>query len=239
MVRKRFLLPWQKKYIIVCPKCGGRIETRPLWFWEKRNDKLGKLQLQFCHVIDLEFLEKIPVLSENDWKSKQRWDAMLEELTDEFGRMRPYEELEDMFKVEKSLPKIFSKYGVFALIPFFTGSQLEAVFLFLCIEPDYRAKPIWFQIVMEISRSYVSMILKKLFSWRLIQAWKAPAMGRARGRQLAYALSDEAREILDEDLRNHDFFRDAVIQTVGPVAGKLPDYHWRKDLVKTNDYVLV
>lgn len=238
MVRKRFLLPWQKKYIIVCPKCGGKIETRPLWFWEKRSNKLDELQLQFCHVIDSEFLEKIPVLSENDWKSKQRWDAMWKELRDEFGRMRPYEELEDMFKIEKGLPKIFSKYGIFAPIPFFTGSQLETLFLFLCLEPGHCPKQVWFQLVMEISRSYVSTILKKLQRWGLIQAWRAPARavrGRARGRQQMYELSDGARKILDQDLRNYDFFRDAVIQTVGPIAERSPTYHWRKDLVKTND----
>ena len=229
MMRTRLLLPWEKKYCIVCPKCGGRIETRAIWFWEKQNSK--SIQLQFCHALSSEFLEKIPVLSENDWKSWQRWSIMGMDLRDSRGAS--HEELYDaFFKIENGLPKILNKYGIFALIYFFNMTELKVLFLFLSL-PSKCPLQVFFMQVMGISRSYVSTILKELRIWRLIEAYKAgeTRKGRARGRQLIYNLADEARRILDEDLRNYDFFRSAVIETVSPVAQEFSNYRWRKDLV--------
>jgi len=242
-MERRFLYPWEKTFVIVCPECGGRIETRPLWSWEKRDDKLKKLQRWFCHVIGSEFLEKIPVLTEVDWKSKQRWDAFQKNLADDFRREKTGRGPQDVFKIENGVTKIsveylrdlFSKYGIFALIHFFNKTELEMLFQFLDFEPDKWLYQVLFRRTMGISRSYVSTILKRLLGWRLIGAWKTSVKGRARGRQLVYTLTDEAREILEQDLRNHDFFRDAVLETVGPIADRFPKYSWRKDLLKTGE----
>ena len=238
MGEKRFVFPWEKKYCIVCPKCGGRIETRAIWFWEKQKRELDRLQLWFCHALDSEFLKRIPELSENDWASKQRWDGMLNDLTDDFGRMKPYEELKKtLFRTENGLLMLFLEYGIFALILRFTKREIETLFLFLCI-PGKCPFQVWFQKVMEISRSYVSTILKELQSYGLIEAWKAPVEGRAKGRQVAFAMKEKARQILEKDLRKHDFFREAVVETVKPIAEKFPKYPWRKDLIKTNNFLV-
>lgn len=231
MGEKHFVFPWEKEYCIVCPKCGGTIETKPLWFWEKQNST--SIQLQFCHALSSEFLEKIPVLSENDWKNWQRWSIMRMDLRDYF-RGPSREELYDaFFKIENGLPKILNKYGIFALIYFFNMTELKVLFLFLSL-PGKCPIQVFFQQVMGISRSYVLTILKKLRIWQLIEAWKPQVKGRAQGRQLAYRLSDNARKVLDEDLRNYHFFRDAVVETISQFAEQFPTYPWRKDLVKKN-----
>jgi len=233
MAEKRFLLPWERKYTIACPKCGGRIETLPLWYWERQPDKTNELQARFCHAMDPEFLERVPVLTENDWQSKQRWSAFLNDLKNGFGVAKTSDG-QDLLTIKNGLPEIFSKHGIFSLIPFFTETELKALFLFLCIEPGIAVKQVWFQIVMEISRPYVSTILKKLFDWRLILALKGFGEGKARGRQLVYTLTDDARKTLDQDLQNHTFFHEAVVQTVRPIVERFSTYSWRKDLVKPN-----
>lgn len=202
MRKKRFLFPWQKEHVIVSPKCGGRIETQPLWLWEKQNSKL--LQRRFCHALDSELLEKIPVLSENDRKSWQRWVGIEMDLRYYRLGLRPRNELDTFFEIENGLPKILNKYGIFALIFFFNVTELEVLFLFLGLKGSCPFQA-FFQQVMGISRSYVSTILKKLRSWRLIEVYKPQVKGRAQGRQLAYYLSDKARETLEEDLRNYHF----------------------------------
>jgi len=113
IIKRHLLLPWQKKHTVICPKCGGKIETRPLWYWEKQTDKLQELQHHFCHALDPEFLEKIPVLTENDWKSKLAWDAFRKDLVNDFGRLKPDNEIEDMLIVRNGPPKIFVKHGSF------------------------------------------------------------------------------------------------------------------------------
>ena len=232
MRKKQFLFPWQKQYVIICPKCGGRIETQPLFPLEKRSSKF--LQHRFCHALDSELLEKIPVLSENDQKSWGKWIGIEMDLRDYRFGLRPRAELYDMFfKIENGLPKIVNKHGIFALFFFLNRTELEVLFLFLGLK---RSCPLqaFFKQIMGISRSYVSTILKKLASWRLIEAWKPQVKGRAHGRQLAYRLSDRARETLEEDMQNYDFFRNIVAETIGHIAKEFPAFPWRKGLVGTN-----
>lgn len=234
-MKKRLLLPWEKKYTIVCPKCGGKVETYPLWHWQKRSDKLEELQRDFCHALDSEFLEKIPVLTQNDWESKQKWDAFRKDLTYDFAGYRfaltrPYEETKDLFTIQNGLPKIFLKHGIFALIGLFTETELKILFLFLCLEPNKCPKQVWFKIVADISRSYVSTILKKLSEWRLIKAWKTQTKGRASGRQLAYTVNEEVRKILDQNLREHEFLRESMLRSVKPIVQMHTKVPWRKDI---------
>lgn len=228
---KPFLYPWERLYVIVCPKCGGRIETHPLW--KKSDDWLKGFQQRFCHVLDREFLEKIPVLTENDRESYQRFLVLETELGNHYIQKNLGEDPSSLFTIESGVLKIFSKHGIFALINFLSKTELGMIFLFLGVEPDQWLSQVWFQVVMEISRSHVSTILKKLLVLRLIQAGKPSSVkGRARGRQLVYQLSDKARKILEEDLKNHSFFRKAVIETIDPIADRFPMFHWRKDLRK-------
>lgn len=111
-------------------------------------------------------------------------------------------------------------------------TELKALFLLLSLEPDIFVKQAYFRKTMGISTAYVSTILKKFLSWGLIQAGKVSVKGRAHGRQLAYILADEARKILDQDLQNYNFFREAVIETVTPIAERFSTLGWRRDLVK-------
>jgi hypothetical protein len=54
--------------------------------------------------------------------------------------------------------------------------------------------------------------------------------GRAQGRQLAYEVTEDARKILDEDLRENDFFRIIVMETLRHCTEMNPGSFWRKDL---------
>jgi len=83
---------------------------------------------------------------------------------------------------------------------------------------------------LQISRSHASAIIKKLRNWRLLTTYKGGGKGRARGRQLVYALNDEARRILEQNLKEMDFLREAVIQTSKAATEKSPSFPWRKDL---------
>ncbi len=228
-MKKRLLFPWEKKLTIVCPKCGGKIETSPLWFWEKQADKIQQLQFRFCHAAHSGFIEQIPVLSENDWKGKQKLDDFRREFVDESGKRKPNEDLEHLFVVDKGPPQIFLKHGIFALIQFFTETELKALFLHLCLNAG--PMPVFFEKTMLISKSYVCTILKKLGKWRLVQPLHYPAKGRAGGRQLVYAFADQARKILDQDLQDYDFVREAVAEMVKPAMERMPNLEWRKDLL--------
>jgi hypothetical protein len=89
--------------------------------------------------------------------------------------------------------------------------------------------------VMEISKTYASIILKKLRDWQLIRAVKGLGKGRARGRKLAYALAEPARKILEQDLQTHAFFRNALIEMLALNASRFPTFPWKKELLEQSD----
>lgn len=229
-MKKRLLFPWEKEFTIVCPICGGKTVTTPIWFWEKQADKIARLQSRFCHAAHSGFIEQIPVLSENDLKSRQKRDDFWKELDDESGKAKPYEDVKYLFIADKEPPQIFLKHGIFALIWFFTETELKALFLFLSMDGG-GPKPVFFEKTMQISKSYVCMILGKLRKWKLAQPYRYPAKGRAGGRQLVYTLTDQARRILDQNVQDHDFVRKALVEMVKPIAERMPNLGWRKDLL--------
>ena len=142
-MKKRFLLPWEKKHAITCTECGGKIETRPLWHWQKQDDAIRALQPGFCHRIDSMLIGQIPVLTENDWKSKLKFDEFLKEFEDEYGRARPYEAVKHLFVADEGPPEIFLKHGIFPLLRFLTERELEALYLLLCLEPGNAVKQVF------------------------------------------------------------------------------------------------
>jgi hypothetical protein len=118
-MKKRLSLPWERRCTLTCACCGGKIETLPLWNWEKLEDKVHKLQPMFCHAIDSGLAKQIPVLSENDWHAKQRYDEFIAEFKDRDGKAKPKEAIEPLLIVEKGhVPQIFRKHGIFPLLSF-------------------------------------------------------------------------------------------------------------------------
>jgi predicted transcriptional regulator len=228
MMVKEFEAPWLVKHTVVCPRCGLREETFALWPWEKEPDKIGLLQLRFCHWLDPEFLELIPVLTENDLNSNKRMDEFREYFRETWNSRSEAGQM--LF----SIPEAFRKYGVIALIflrgPIVRDMDLKAISLFLCLEKNALTQ-VALMGMLNVSRSYASTILKRLLSWRFISAYKLKVKGRAHGRKLAYVMDDEVRGLLEKDLAEHDFFRQAVVQVVRPIAEAFSGVAWRKDIL--------
>jgi DNA-binding MarR family transcriptional regulator len=218
------------KYTLSCKDCGGKIVTRPFWHWEKQEEKIAELQPFFCHKIDSTLVKQIPVLTENDWIAKQKADEFMHEFFDENGQRKPREAYQHLLVVDKGLPQIFLKHGIFPLIQFFSETELKALYLILCLEPDQYFKQTFLLKTMQISRPYVSAILKKFNGWKFLIRGRPRVKGRAQGRQIAYALTDETRIRLDKDLAEFEFFRNVVRTTVRPIALCFSEPRWRKDL---------
>jgi DNA-binding MarR family transcriptional regulator len=102
--------------------------------------------------------------------------------------------------------------------------------MLLCLNPVSVAKQTFLVQTMRISRAYASTILKKLAKWNLVERGRIRMKGRANGRQLGYFLGKEARERLDKDLLEFDFFRNSVRETVRPIALCFNRLAWRQDL---------
>jgi hypothetical protein len=230
MKKKRFLFPWQTEFTLTCPHCNEKIQTLPLWPWESVEDKIRELQPSFCHRIDPSLMRQAPVLTENDVKSKSKFGEFGREMFDEHGELRPYETAKPLFDARNGPPEIFLKHGIFPLLYFFREAELTVLYLFLCLDPTQLAFQQLFLRARFISRAYVSTILKKLVAWKLVDSHRANVKGRARGRQLCYDLSDAARQRLDKDLLEFDFFRETVRKIVRPIALSFPRIPWRKDL---------
>jgi len=200
--------------------------TGPIWSWQKRPDALQELQLRLCHTLDLEFLERIPVLTMNDWECKQKMDECLGDFQSRIEAASP-----ETGKVAVGVREAFQKHGIFALIILAKNEDLKVISLFLCLEPDRYSSQRWLQAMLKISRSYISTILRRLREWGLIKAYKTNVKGRARGRQLLYMLDAEVRRLLDQNLKDCDFFCEAVVQTVKPIAETYTEVNWRKDVL--------
>jgi len=85
---------------------------------------------------------------------------------------------------------------------------------------------------MKISRSYVSVILKKFVQWRLVNAFKPENVkGRCRGRQLSYCISAEARPILEKDLQDIHFLHAAFLDMIVPIRDEFLASYWRSDIL--------
>jgi predicted transcriptional regulator len=232
MAGKEFWPPWLIKHTVICPKCGLRVETVPIWPWQKLPDRIPELQLRFCHKLDADFLEAIPVLTENNWKSKQRMDEF-EEYMKERRNAQPQTE-----KPVLNMQEVFQKHGIIGLISLslygrVRDSDLKMISILLCYEA-VGFKQVGLQKMLDVSRSQVSTILTRLRGWHLVSAYRADVKGRALGRQLVYALDSEARKRLNEDLAEHDFFREAVVQVVKPFVEAFPDIDWRRDILWPN-----
>jgi predicted transcriptional regulator len=228
MTGKEFWPPWLIKHTVACPKCGFKEETAPIWPWQKQPDKIPELQRRFCHKLDADFLEAIPVLTENNWKSKQRMDEF-EEYMKERRNAQPQTE-----KPMLNMQEVFQKHGIIGLIGLslygrVSDSDLKTISILLCHEKLCFTQ-IGLQKMLDVSRSQVSTILKRLRGWSFVTAGRADAKGRARGRQLAYALDSEALRRLNQDLAEHDFFREAVVQVVTPIVEAFPGINWRRDI---------
>lgn len=192
---------------------------------------MARLQPFFCHKIDSELVNQVPVLAENDWIAKQKLTEYLNEFMDEKGGAKTWEAIKHLYTVEKGPPEIFLKHGIFPLIYYFNIQELKALFLVLCLEPQLYVKPQFFIRLMQIKRSYVSAILKKCTKWRFFVRYRdKDAQGRARGRQLLYGFNPDVRARLDKDLSDFDFFRDEVKKTIRPTALHVSEIPWRKDL---------
>jgi len=229
MTGNEFCPPWLIKHTVVCPKSGFKEETVPIWPWQKQPDKIPELQLRFCHKLDADFLEIIPVLTENNWKSKQKMDEFQEYLKEKWDAKPQTENL------VLEMPEVFQKHGIIGLIGLslrglVRDSDLKMISILLCYETTGVFKQVGLQKMLDMSRSYVSMILKRLRGWNLVRAYKVNVKGRAHGRQLGYALDSEARKRLNQDLAEHDFFREAVVQVVKPFVEAFPDIDWRRDI---------
>ncbi|MGD0496751.1 MAG: helix-turn-helix domain-containing protein [Candidatus Bathyarchaeia archaeon] len=227
MTRKEFCPPWLIKHTVVCPICGPT-ETFPIWPWERQPDKISELQRRFCHKLDVDFLEMIPVLTANNWKSKQRMDEF-EEYMREIRNAQPQTE-----KPVLNMQEVFQKHGIIGLIGLslygrVRDSDLKTISILLCHEKLYFTQS-GLKKILHVSKSQVSTILKRLREWNLVTADRADAKGRARGRQLAYALDSEAFRRLNQDLAEHDFFREAVVQVVTPIVEAFPGVNWREDI---------
>jgi predicted transcriptional regulator len=218
---------------VVCPICGPT-ETFPIWPWEKQPDKIPELQRRFCHKLDAYFLEAIPVLTENNWKSKQRM-AEFEEYMRERRNAQPETE-----KPVLNMQEVFQKHGIIGLISLslygrVRDSDLKTISILLCYESARDGfTQVGLQKMLDVSRSHVSTILKRLRGWNLVSAYRANVKGRAHGRQLAYALDSETRKRLNQDLAEHDFFREAVVQVVKPFVEAFPGIDWRRDILWPN-----
>jgi DNA-binding MarR family transcriptional regulator len=171
-------------------------------------------------------LERIPVLTENNWKSKQTLDEFDKEIR------KRMEAGPQIGKATITVFEDFQQYGVFVLIYFLKDVQLKIVSVLLCLQPEYGFTQFNFQKMLSISRSHISGVLKVLQVYRLVNAYPGNVKGRARGRQLVYSLSDKARDRLEQDLKDHDFFREAIVQTVQPFAEAYNMFHWRRDFLR-------
>lgn len=232
MVLKQFQPPWLVRHVLTCPECGGKVEILPIWPWEKQPDKLRERQPHCCHSHDPDFFERIPVLTENNWKSKLALDEFDKEM---YKRM---ESDPEKGKAIITVSEDFQKYGIFMLISSFKDIELKVVSLFLCLEPEDVFTQANLQKMLPISRSHISGVLKQLQIHGLVEFCRGNVKGRARGRQLVYWLSEGARKRLEQDLKEHDFFREATFQTVQPYADAYSMFDWRKDmLTKINTHV--
>lgn len=232
MVLEQFRPPWRVRHVLACPECGGKVKIFPIWPWQKQPDKLRELQPHCCHSHEPDFFKRIPVLTENNWKSKLALDEFDKEI---YGRM---ESGPEKGKATITVSEDFQKYGIFVLIFFLKDIELKVVSLLSCLEPGYGFTQVNFRMMLSISRSHISGVLKLLRVYELVDAYHGNAKGRARGRQLVYLLSDKARKRLEQDSKEHDFFREATFQTVQPYADAYSMFHWRRDiLTKTNMHV--
>jgi hypothetical protein len=170
------------------------------------------------------------VLSENDVKCAQKLKGFRREFVDERGEKRTEESIKALFTTGKGPPEIFLRHGAFPLLVFFTETCLKVLYLFLCLDPTQRPYQKFFLKCMKTSEANISTIIKELRKWKLVEAFKAGVKGRANGRQLCYGLSTVARQRLDKDLMECDFFRETVRRTVRPIALCFSELHWRKDL---------
>lgn len=230
MKKKHFLFPWQKQVTLVCPQCNGKIQTLPLWPSEKPEDKIRQLQPFVCHMIDVSLIKQAPVLSENDVKCAQKQKDFLREFINERGEVKTGEDTRPLFTSEKGPPEIFLRHGVFPLLRFFTETSLKVLYFFLCLDPKQLPYQRFFLNHMKMSRSSISAIITRLRNWKLVVAHRAEVKGRANGRQLCYGLSTVARQRLDKDLMECDFFRETVKKTVRPIALNNSQILWRTDI---------
>jgi len=230
MIKKRLVFPWEIRHTITCPECGGKIVTQPLWHWEKQEDKIRELQPFFCHRIDSTLIQKIPVLTENDWLAKQKLTEFANEFVDDKGQAKPPDATEHLLTTKDGPPQIFLKHGIFPVIASFTETDLKALFLILCLETGYSVKQAFFRETMQISPSYASMILKVFAKWKFVVVYPWRAKGRARGRLSGYSLRVEVRARFEKDLSDFNFLRNEVKKTVRPIALCFREKPWRKDL---------
>lgn len=232
MRKKRFLFTWEKQYTMTCAQCGRKIDSYPLWFWERKEDRIRELQPFFCHTIDLEMISQIPTLSQNDWVAGQKWNGYRKEFVDENEQVKPREAYEHLLSSENGPPQIFLKHGIFPLIHLFTETELKLLHLLLCVDLDHASRPKFFVLAMRISRTAVSNIFKKLRKWKMLVQYRTDVKGRARGRQRAWALTAETRARLEKDLSDFDFFRNDLRTTFRPIGLCYRELPWRQSVLQ-------
>jgi hypothetical protein len=235
MIKKRFILPWFRRQVVVCPKCSGTIEMFPLVPGEETKDRT-LLEHTICHKIDPELLAKLPRLSEADCASRQislSYRAERHKLT---GENKTDREFTELLARDSVFPAYFNKHGIFVLLDILSATTLEALLLLFAEEENAVVNSGWLRTTMRLSAASVSGIVKELKRWSLLIYGPWPeAKGRAKGRLTLYIIHPSARKVLNGDLQNHAFFRSFVMDIAGPVVEKYPQYRWRKDLFGTNN----
>ena len=229
MKAKRFLFPWEKTYVMTCAECGRKIETFPLWFWERKEDRIREIQPFSCHTIGPDMISQIPTLTENDWDAGQRWTEYIKEFTDENDLLKPSETDKASGTVVKTPPQALLKYGIFPLMQLFTEKELQLIHLLLCLDWERALVPRFFVTAMKLSRTSVSNVFQKPIKWRMLNCYQSRDMqieGRARGRQRAYALNFQVRAKLEKDFSDFDFFRNDVKATFRPIGLCYPGLKW-------------
>ena len=235
MIKKHFILPWFRRHVVVCPKCGGTIKMFPRVPGEETKD-LALLEHTICHKIDPELLAKLPMLSEVDCVSRQKWLSYRAERHKLTGESKTDEEFTELLARDKFFPSYFVKHGIFVLLDILSATSIEALLLLLAEGEDVRVISIWFRTTMGLSAASVSGIVKELKRWGLLIYGPWPeAKGRARGRLTLYKINPSARIVLNWDLQNQAFFHSFVMDIAGPVVEKYPQFHWRKDLFGTKN----
>lgn len=230
MTSKHFLLPWEKECVIECSRCGGRISTGPLWHWEVEGKQaLEKLQSRICHLIDSAFLEKVHALSENDWKSYQTWKTFKLEIDPENPTST------ELLREKDGLTNVVWRFGVISLVNYLTEKEFETLLLLMSLHPLEAISTPYICQRMKISHAYLSNILKEFKKWglmKLVPGKLHPEIvkGRERGRKMFYRLAPNAREVLDRDLQNYDFFKEAVVEMIKSLRERFPTDTFRKDL---------
>ena len=235
MIKKRFILPWLERQVVVCPKCGVPIKMLPFVPGEEIKD-LALLEHTSFHKIDADLLAKLLRLSEADCASRQKWLSYRAERHKLTGENKIDEEFTELLARDNVFPAYFNKHGIFVLLEILSATTLEALLLLLAEGENACVNSRWLRTTMRLSAASVSGIVKELKRWSLLIYGPWPeAKGRARGRLTLYIIHPSARKVLNGDLQTHAFFRSFVMDIAGPVVEKYPQYRWRKDLFGTNN----